>query len=86
MSASEGARSDGPKPATEAVAKLNAAVLDALPFDDTQDFEKTTLEAAVASGTIGIAGDREKVFALFSRLDTFERMFEIVEPRRKTVT
>jgi alkyl sulfatase BDS1-like metallo-beta-lactamase superfamily hydrolase len=47
---------------------------------------KSTLEAAVASGTIDIAGDPEKVFALFSRLDTFERMFEIVEPRRKTVT
>jgi alkyl sulfatase BDS1-like metallo-beta-lactamase superfamily hydrolase len=39
MSASEGSRSDGPKPATEAVAKLNAAVLDTLPFEDTQDFE-----------------------------------------------
>jgi alkyl sulfatase BDS1-like metallo-beta-lactamase superfamily hydrolase len=48
--------------------------------------EKTTFEAAVASGTTDIAGDPEKVFALFSRLDTFERMFEIVEPRRKTVT
>ncbi|MBN9267764.1 MAG: MBL fold metallo-hydrolase, partial [Hyphomicrobium sp.] len=48
--------------------------------------EKSTFEAAVAAGTIKIDGDPSKVTALFSLLDTFERMFEIVEPRRKTVT
>lgn len=48
--------------------------------------EKSTFEAAVAAGTIKIEGDPSKVTALFSLLDTFERMFEIVEPRRKTVT
>ncbi|ODT20983.1 MAG: hypothetical protein ABS54_13460 [Hyphomicrobium sp. SCN 65-11] len=48
--------------------------------------EKSTFEATVAAGTIQIEGDPSKVTALFSLLDTFERMFEIVEPRRKTVT
>lgn len=48
--------------------------------------EKSTFEAEVTSGAIQIAGDSAKVVALFSLLDTFERMFEIVEPRRKPIT
>ncbi|MFN3744419.1 MAG: alkyl/aryl-sulfatase [Hyphomicrobiaceae bacterium] len=48
--------------------------------------EKSTLETAVASGTIQIAGNAAGVFALFALFDTFERMFEIVEPRRKIIT
>jgi len=77
---SSGTRSRRLAPAPDATVRLARAGLDAIIA------EKTTLEAAVASGTIAIAGDREKVFALFSRLDTFERTFEIVEPRRKTFT
>lgn len=67
-------------PVPDATVRLTRTDLDAIIA------EKTTLEAAVASGTIAIAGDSEKVLGLFSRLDTFERMFEIVEPRRKVVT
>ena len=47
--------------------------------------EKTTFDAAIAAGTIQISGDPSKVTALFSLLDTFERMFEIVEPRSKVI-
>jgi len=48
--------------------------------------EKTTFDAAIGVGTIQISGDPSKVTALFSLLDTFERMFEIVEPRSKVIT
>ncbi len=47
--------------------------------------EKTTIEASDAAGTLQITGDRDTVFALFSHLDTFERMFEIIEPLRKVI-
>jgi len=48
--------------------------------------EKSTFEAAVAAGAIKIAGDPSNVTALFSLLDSFERMFEIVEPRSKVIS
>ena len=48
--------------------------------------EKTTFDAAIAAGAIQISGDPSKVTALFSLLDAFERMFEIVEPRSKVIT
>lgn len=48
--------------------------------------EKATIEELVTSGAIAVTGGSDKVLALFSRLDTFERMFEIVEPLRKAVT
>jgi len=48
--------------------------------------EKLTVDAAIAAGTIQISGDAAKVVTLFSLLDTFERMFEIVEPRRKPIS
>jgi alkyl sulfatase BDS1-like metallo-beta-lactamase superfamily hydrolase len=47
--------------------------------------EKSTIDEAMASGVISATGDPGKVLALFSRLDTFQRMFEIVEPLRKSV-
>ncbi len=47
--------------------------------------EKSTVDAAIAAGTIQISGDPSKVVKLFLLLDTFERMFEIVEPRRKII-
>ena len=47
--------------------------------------EKTTIEELFSGGAIAIAGERQKVLGLFSYLDTFDRMFEIVEPLRKAV-
>ena len=90
MKAPDGPASDGPNPASKRVAARNAAVLDELPFDDTEDFadaarETSTFEAEVASDAIRIDGDSTKLFMLLALLDTFERMFEIVEPRRKPI-
>jgi alkyl sulfatase BDS1-like metallo-beta-lactamase superfamily hydrolase len=48
--------------------------------------EKLTFEGAIAAGSIQVSGDSATVLELFSLLDTFERMFEIVEPRRKGIT
>ncbi len=61
MKTPDGPASDGPKPASDRVAAHNAAVLDALPFGDTQDF------ADAARGFLGtiedahILGDRGRV-------------------------
>jgi alkyl sulfatase BDS1-like metallo-beta-lactamase superfamily hydrolase len=73
MKEPDGPASDGPKPASQRVAARNAAVLDALPFGDTQDF------ADAARGFLGsiedahILGDRGRaVWTLktFRFLDT----------------
>lgn len=66
--------------APDATATLKRTDLDAVIS------EKTTFDAAIAAGTIQISGDPSKVTALFSLLDAFERMFEIVEPRSKVIT
>jgi alkyl sulfatase BDS1-like metallo-beta-lactamase superfamily hydrolase len=67
-------------PSPDATVTLKRADLDAVIA------EKSTIEELIASSTIAISGERDKVLALFSRLDTFDRMFEIVEPLRKAVT
>ena len=67
-------------PAPDATVTLKRTDLDAIIA------EKSTIAELIGSGAIAITGERDKVLALFSRLDTFERMFEIVEPRRKTIT
>jgi len=66
-------------PSPDATVTLKRADLDAIIG------EKSTLEELIASGAIAISGEADKVLALFSRLDTFERMFEIVEPLRRAV-
>ena len=48
--------------------------------------ETATFESASDSGTIRIDGDAKKLFNFIALLDTFERMFEIVEPRRRAMT
>ena len=48
--------------------------------------ETSTFESAAAAGDIRIDGEASKLFAFLALLDAFERMFEIVEPRRKSTT
>ena len=54
-------------------AMLNRLVLRELPFAD-----------AVERGLVGVDGDPAKVAELFSLLDDFTLMFEVVEPKRET--
>lgn len=54
-------------------AVLNRLVLRELPFAD-----------AVQRGLVGVDGDPGKVAELFSLLDDFTLMFEVVEPKRET--
>ena len=54
-------------------AMLNRLVLRELPFAD-----------AVQRGLVGVDGDPAKVAELFSLLDDFTLMFEVVEPKRET--
>ena len=54
-------------------AMLNRLVLRELPFAD-----------AVQRGLVGVEGDPAKVAELFSLLDDFTLMFEVVEPKRET--
>ena len=43
---------------------------------------ETSYEAAIESGAIKAEGKREVLFSLLNMLDTFPRMFEIIEPKR----
>lgn len=43
---------------------------------------ETSYEASIESGAIKVKGKREVLFSLLDMLDTFPRMFEIIEPKR----
>ena len=43
---------------------------------------QSTFPQAIADGAIALAGDGAKLHELLSLLDTFNPMFEIVEPKR----
>ena len=45
----------------------------------------TTFPEAVGAGKIRISGDPLRLGELMMLMDEFPRMFEIVEPKRKTV-
>mgnify|MGYP003525156824 CR=1 FL=1 len=47
--------------------------------------ERSTFEAAAASGAIQLDGDPTGLFTFLALLDTCARMLEIVEPRRKPI-
>lgn len=64
--------------APDATVTMTRATLDAVVS------EATTFQTEVASGAVRIDGNPAKLFDLMALLDTFERMFEIVEPRRTT--
>lgn len=61
MTASGGSTSEGPKPASGNVAHRNAEVLDALPFDDTQDFEDARRGFLGSIEDAHIVGDKGRV-------------------------
>ncbi|WP_028164655.1 alkyl/aryl-sulfatase [Bradyrhizobium elkanii] len=46
----------------------------------------TTFPEAVGSGKIGVSGDATRLTELMTLMDEFPRMFEIVEPKRTTVS
>ncbi|MGY3603917.1 MULTISPECIES: alkyl/aryl-sulfatase [unclassified Bradyrhizobium] len=46
----------------------------------------TTFPEAVASGRISVSGDATRLTELMTLMDEFPRMFEIVEPKRTTVS
>jgi alkyl sulfatase BDS1-like metallo-beta-lactamase superfamily hydrolase len=66
-------------PAPDATVTMTRAALNAIIA------ETSTFESEAASGAIRIDGDAAKLYELLALLDTFERMFEIVEPRRKKI-
>ena len=65
-----------PDPAADAGLTLTRATLDQV----TQ--RKTTFPEAIQAGHVKIAGNGQKLIELFGLLDEFQRMFELVEPRR----
>lgn len=47
---------------------------------------RRTLEDAISSGDVRVDGDATAPRTLFALFDNFERMFEIVEPRRRAIS
>lgn len=67
-----------------------AANADATLSTDRRNFEALVIgraqpEDLIKSGAINVGGDASAVLQLFATLDTFERMFEIVEPVRRRI-
>ena len=65
-------------PSADATITLARATLDAVTL------QQTTFTDAVKSGLIKVDGDPRKVDELLSMLDTFNLLFEVVEPKAKT--
>lgn len=61
-------------PKADATLTLTKATLDAI------SLEQTTFDKAIADGQITLSGDKSKLTQLLGMLDTFELMFNIIEP------
>jgi len=63
-------------------ARADATLALARPVLDALALRQTTLPEAIKAGLMKLDGDATRPAELFAMLDTFELMFEIVEPKK----